>query len=66
MASQRRRIETDAILDTLKTACTLLTNVADGPVNVPVLKGAAGLAKEVITIAQVCFFPVPHRISLSL
>lgn len=44
----------EVALDTLKTACALLANIADGPVNVPILKGAAGLAKEIITIAQVC------------
>lgn len=45
---------TDVILDNLMTASTLLADVADGPVNVPVLKGAAGLARDIIAIAQVC------------
>lgn len=54
MAPPRTHIDTDAVLDTLKTASTLLANVADGPVNIPILKGAAGLAKEIITIAQFC------------
>ena len=45
-------INSDTVLDILKTACNLLANVTNGG-GIPALNGVAAVAGEVITIAQV-------------
>ncbi len=43
----------DAILDQVKLLSELLGAVADGPLNVPMLKGVSTLAGKLVAIAQV-------------
>lgn len=50
---RRPRVNAETTLDGLYTTCKLLGAVADGVANVPALKGAASLTKEIVNIAQV-------------
>ncbi|KAF7796281.1 hypothetical protein EIP86_007457 [Pleurotus ostreatoroseus] len=43
----------DKVLDQIKLISQLLGAVADGPLNVPGLKGVSGLVEQVVTIVQV-------------
>lgn len=45
----------DAVLDQVKLLTVVVGAVADGPLNVPLLKGVCALAEKMIDITQVCF-----------
>ncbi|KAF7796282.1 hypothetical protein EIP86_007458 [Pleurotus ostreatoroseus] len=42
----------DKALDQIKLISQLLGSIADGPLNVPVLKGVSGLVERIVTIVQ--------------
>lgn len=44
----------DAVLDQVKLLTVVVGAVADGPLNVPLLKGVCALAEKMVDIAQVC------------
>ena len=55
---RRSRINGDTVLDALSTGTACLSAIANNAVTVPGLQMAAVVAKEVVTIAQVCLeFP---------
>lgn len=50
----------DTVLDQARLLSSILNTVADGPLNVPLLKGVAGLAERIIIVTQVSVC-VSHR-----
>lgn len=51
----RWRERCDAALDKVNLVVSVVESIADGPVNVPVLKGAASLTGKIIAVVQVSF-----------
>lgn len=54
----RRQTRYDALLDALEVAAGVVEKVGDGAVEVPGLKSAAGLVRQIVEIAKV---RVPSR-----
>ncbi len=50
----------EAVLDQVRLLFELVGSVADGPLNVPLLKVVCTLAEKLVEIAQVCPLSMPH------
>ena len=49
------------LLDAVELASSTIETIADGAVNVPGLKSAAGLVRQIVVIAKVSVLPARHH-----